>query len=343
MYIDQCIPDLHGTVFPANPFNRELFYRDDLNQWFYWNGTAWVNMGGLGTIGTKNPPIDADKELYLDSTAGDAPVTSTWLQIKAFLKTYFDTVYGAIGLAHNRLHSIISPLDHTSAATPGRILQADANGLPVNATNTDADVADAVAKRHTQGTDTSLGAVGVKNPPIDADKVLYRDSTAGDALVTSTWTQIKAFLKTYWDTLYEALGSVATHAGLTTGIHGVGAGSVMGTTLAQTVTNKRNQPRISSTASGDISPDISAYDIYIRTAQAAGIAINNPVGSPAQGEKMIIRLKDNGTARAISWGGQYRGLEFALPATTVLSKLLYTGFIFNSDDTKWDMVAINEE
>ena len=56
---------------------------------------------------------------------------------------------------------------------------------------------------HTQGTDVALGAVGEKNPPIDADKAIYRDSTTSDALVTSTWTQVKAFLKTYFDTLYN--------------------------------------------------------------------------------------------------------------------------------------------
>ncbi len=65
------------------------------------------------------------------------------------------------------------------------------------------DVDSAVSLKHTQGSDTALGAVGTKNPPIDADKAIYRDSTASDALVTSTWTQIKAFLKTYFDTLYN--------------------------------------------------------------------------------------------------------------------------------------------
>ena len=63
----------------------------------------------------------------------------------------------------------------------------------------------AMISQHTQGTDTALGAVGTKNPPIDADKALYRDSAASDTLVTSTWTQIKAFLKTYFDTLYVAV------------------------------------------------------------------------------------------------------------------------------------------
>jgi len=77
----------------------------------------------------------------------------------------------------------------------------DATGLADGPTKTDVD--SAVSLKHTAGTDTALGAVGTKNPPIDDDLVLYRDSTSSDALVTSTWTQIKAFLKTYFDTQYD--------------------------------------------------------------------------------------------------------------------------------------------
>jgi len=68
-------------------------------------------------------------------------------------------------------------------------------------------ISENTSARHTQGTDTALGAVSAKNPPIDADKAMYRDSTAADALVTSTWAQVKAFLKTYFDTLYTGVGS----------------------------------------------------------------------------------------------------------------------------------------
>ena len=100
-----------------------------------------------------------------------------------------------------------------------------------NVFNTDgSSLETAVALAHTQNTDTGLGTLGTKNPPIDADLAIYRNSASSNALVTSTWTQIKAFLKTYWDTLYEAIGAaasaVATHAALTTGVHGVGAGTV---------------------------------------------------------------------------------------------------------------------
>ena len=88
--------------------------------------------------------------------------------------------------------------------TPGDMPVAGTNGrLEDGPTKTNVD--SAIALKHTAGTDTALGAVGTKNPPIDADLALYRDSTAANALVTSTWTQVKAFLKTYFDTLYVAV------------------------------------------------------------------------------------------------------------------------------------------
>jgi|GEM_PF-2656428 len=115
----------------------------------------WIAIAGkyristiLNTLTAKNPPIDADKVVYRDSTSLDALVTSTWTQVKAFLKTYFDTLYGALGSAHTRLHSITDALDHSSTATSGQMLKADANGLPVDATNTDVAVAAAVTASH---------------------------------------------------------------------------------------------------------------------------------------------------------------------------------------------------
>jgi hypothetical protein len=61
---------------------------------------------------------------------------------------------------------------------------------------------------HTQGTDTALGTLGTKNPPVDADLIVQRNSESSFALITSTWTQIKAFLKTYFDTIYSAAGAI---------------------------------------------------------------------------------------------------------------------------------------
>lgn len=62
----------------------------------------------------------------------------------------------AASALHAKQHAITSASDHTSSATSGQMLKADANGLPVDGTNTDTDVADAVSKRHTQNTDTKI-------------------------------------------------------------------------------------------------------------------------------------------------------------------------------------------
>jgi hypothetical protein len=58
---------------------------------------------------------------------------------------------------------------------------------------------------------------------------------------------------------------------------------------------------------------------------------------------MAIRIKDNGTARSISFGTQYRAIGVTLPTTTVISKTLYLGLVFNNADTKWDVVAVAQE
>jgi hypothetical protein len=112
---------------------------------------------------------------------------------------------------------------------------------------------------------------------------------------------------------------------------------------AVTLTNKRNQPRLSSSASGDISPDVSAADIYVRTALAAAAAINSPSGTPVQGEKLIFRVKDDGTSRTLTWNAIYRAIGVTIPTATTISKTTYVGAIYNATDTKWDVIAATTE
>lgn len=54
----------------------------------------------------------------------------------------------AIAKKHDRQHSITSTSDHTSTATAGKILKADASGLPVDATNTDSEVSETVTHKY---------------------------------------------------------------------------------------------------------------------------------------------------------------------------------------------------
>jgi hypothetical protein len=112
----------------------------------------------------------------------------------------------------------------------------------------------------------------------------------------------------------------------------------------QTLTNKRITQRVGTVAShATPTPTADDSDMYTVTAQAEAAAFAAPSGTPTNGQKLIIRIKDNATARALSWNAIYRALGVALPTTTTISKTLYVGFIYNSTDSKWDCVAKTEE
>jgi len=142
----------------------------------------------------------------------------------------------------------------------------------------------------------------------------------------------------------------ATGSGLVTATAGVygtvtaPTGNIVGTTETQTLTNKRIDPRVTSTASNTApTPDVSTTDIYIITALAGNCTLGVPTGTPVQGTKLIYRIKDSGTARTLAYNAIYRAMGITLPTTTVISKTLYLGCIYNSTDTKWDIVAVNME
>lgn len=82
-----------------------------------------------------------------------------------------------------------------------------------------------------------------------------------------------------------------------------------------------------------------ARNFHTITALAAAAAFAAPSGTPENGNTLLIRIKDNGTARALTWNAIYRAVGITLPTTTTISKTTYVGFIYNSADSKWDAIA----
>lgn len=62
----------------------------------------------------------------------------------------------------------------------------------------------------------TLHAATAKTTPVDADTMPLIDSAASNVLKKVTWANIKATLKTYFDTLYVALSGAQTITGLKT-------------------------------------------------------------------------------------------------------------------------------
>lgn len=96
------------------------------------------------------------------------------------------------------------------------------------------------------------------------------------------------------------------------------------------------------TSSATVTPTFDDDMVKI-TAQAANLTLANPTGTAIPGLGIVIRIKDNGTARTITFGSQYRAIGVTLPTTTVISKTLYICMVYNSDDTKWDVLAVGQE
>ncbi len=102
--------------------------------------------------------------------------------------------------------------------------------------------------------------------------------------------------------------------------------------------------RVGTTASSATpTPNADTDDEFTVTALAVGATFGAPSGTPTSGQPLIIRIKDNGSAQTLAWNAIYRAIGVTLPTTTVISKTLYLGMIYNSADSKWDVLGVNQE
>jgi hypothetical protein len=104
----------------------------------------------------------------------------------------------------------------------------------------------------------------------------------------------------------------------------------------------------STTSSATPAPNADTTDLFELTAQAATAAFAIPSGTPSDGQKLMIQIKDNATFRAITWSsatGGYVAGGVALPSTTVTSKYLHVGFMYVTANTlnKWMCIASVQE
>ncbi len=113
-----------------------------------------------------------------------------------------------------------------------------------------------------------------------------------------------------------------------------------------TLSNKRVDARI-TTITSSATPTINTdnCDAVTITALAAAITSmsTNLSGTPANFDQLLFRIKDDGTARAITWGASFAARGAALPTTTTISKVLYALFIWNSVTSTWDCVSTATE
>ena len=149
--------------------------------------------------------------------------------------------------------------------------------------------------------------------------------------------------------------SVANTTSTTLGIGGAATSLLIGATTGTATIRNANvvvtgslsarytTKSISAASASSVTPDISAYNQYSYTALAAGLTINAPTGSPTDGERLMFRIKDDGNSQTITWDAIYRIIGTVLPTNTVANKTMYIGCIYNTADTKWDVIAVSRE
>ena len=91
--------------------------------------------------------------------------------------------------------------------------------------------------------------------------------------------------------------------------------------------------------------DTDYYDVINITALATNIIsfTANLTGTPGNFDKLLVSIKDDGTARTIYWGSAFGSKGVALPTTTVAGKVLTVGFIYDSSTSKWSCVSSVQE
>lgn len=136
---------------------------------------------------------------------------------------------------------------------------------------------------------------------------------------------------------------------------GIGAGSITTAQLgALIVTNAKIAAgaitpdkvavatAVASSTAASLTPTLVSSRYFV-TALAENCTVQTPTGTPVDGQPLLLRIKDNGTARTLAWAAIYRAIGLTLPGTTVIGKMLYVSMVYNSAATKWDVLAVARE
>jgi len=109
-----------------------------------------------------------------------------------------------------------------------------------------------------------------------------------------------------------------------------------------TLTNKRITQRVVTTTDDATAViDVDVTDVYELSAIANATEFTL-TGTPTNGQKLIVRCKDAGVAKGLTWTG-FTVVGTTLPITTVAGKWHYVGCQYNLAATTWHVLAVNLE
>jgi hypothetical protein len=345
-YIQSFITDANDPnqlEIPAGNWNFETYFSASSSggtpsfyvELYKWDGATLTLIASNST----NPEgITGGTAIDLYLTALAVPQTTLALTDRLAVRIYVTHSGRTITLhtEDNHLSQIITTFSTGLTALNG--LTAQVQNLAVGTSGTDFAISSATST-HTfnlpTASATNRGALS------SADWTTFNDKVASNTAITgATKTKIT----------YDAKGLVTAGADATTADIADSLNKRYVTDANLTVigntsgTNTGDQtflnPRVQTVSSSATVTATSTNDLVTITAQAVALALANPTGAFVEGQSLIIRIKDNGTARSIAYGTNFREIGVTAPTTTVANNTTYIGCIYNSTDTKFDIVGV---
>lgn len=328
------------AAFPVTG-DTELFYiANDTKLLYYWTGSIYVETspgagGGGDTITSegalinsaaeKTTPVDADM-FSIRNSVGGLLAKFSWLNLKANLKTYFDSLVTTFtNKTINKRIQIIAESETIAVDTFANDISI-VTGLSQNTTISNTGAASANDFEYElQITDNGISRLLTFSASFETG-----ESTFPTATIPSEKLYVRFKYKT----------ATSKHQCIWFGNYS----KTVALAQIQTLTNKRvtkRAPVIAQSATPIINTDLTDYVQITGLAQAITNMTTNLSGAPVKGDTLRFSITDNGTARAITWGTGFESSGGAtLPTTTVLGVPLNVGFVRNTALTKWLCIAV---
>jgi hypothetical protein len=110
------------------------------------------------------------------------------------------------------------------------------------------------------------------------------------------------------------------------------------------ITNNQNAVRLEP--SDNIMVGKYNFTIIYNNTDSNGAVANNTTfsftGTPTDGQKFLIRYKDAGVSKTLTWTG-FTAIGVTLPTATTASKWGYVGVVYNSAASAYHAIAVTTE
>lgn len=134
-----------------------------------------------------------------------------------------------------------------------------------------------------------------KATPVDADLLALVDSAASNTLKKLTWANVKATLKTYFDTLYAAASVYIAYLN-----------------VAQVFTKPQTAQAFSLTSSSAV--DASTYQSWVAPVNGSTFTVSNPTGGITSTYYTLYITYT--TSNTVSFGTNFKGVSNFIPTAT---------------------------